>query len=137
MSELRSALDELRAEDVRSLSDAGLASDLDELERAGRVIEAERGRRLVEVDRRKTYAAVGHLSAAAWLAHRQGLSRRGAEAAVRRAQALDRMPQVAEAFADEGPTLRRFRPRARGRATRIRKRTSHITIVVSDQAEEN
>ncbi|HKX76591.1 MAG TPA: 50S ribosomal protein L22 [Acidimicrobiia bacterium] len=44
---------------------------------------------------------------------------------------------VAEAFADEGPTLRRFRPRARGRATRIRKRTSHITIVVSDQAEEN
>jgi len=44
---------------------------------------------------------------------------------------------VAEAFADEGPTLRRFRPRARGRATRIRKRTSHITIVVSDQNEEN
>lgn len=43
---------------------------------------------------------------------------------------------VAEAFADEGPTLRRFRPRARGRATRIRKRTSHITIVVSDQNED-
>jgi large subunit ribosomal protein L22 len=44
---------------------------------------------------------------------------------------------VAEAFANEGPTLRRFRPRARGRSTRIRKRTSHITIVVSDQDEEN
>ena len=43
---------------------------------------------------------------------------------------------VAEAFADEGPTLKRFRPRARGRATRIRKRTSHITIVVSDGNEE-
>jgi large subunit ribosomal protein L22 len=43
---------------------------------------------------------------------------------------------VAEAFADEGPTLKRFRPRARGRATRIRKRTSHITIVVSDMNEE-
>lgn len=42
---------------------------------------------------------------------------------------------VAEAYADEGPTLRRWRPRARGRATRIRKRTSHITIVVADQAE--
>ena len=42
---------------------------------------------------------------------------------------------VAEAFADEGPTLKRYRPRARGRATRIRKRTSHITIVVSDGAE--
>ena len=38
---------------------------------------------------------------------------------------------VAACFADEGPTLRRFRPRARGRATRIRKRTCHITIVVA------
>jgi large subunit ribosomal protein L22 len=37
---------------------------------------------------------------------------------------------VAEAFVDEGPTLKRFRPRAQGRAYRIRKRTSHITIVV-------
>jgi large subunit ribosomal protein L22 len=43
---------------------------------------------------------------------------------------------VAEAYADEGPTLRRFKPRARGRATRINKRTSHITIVVSDMNEE-
>ena len=39
---------------------------------------------------------------------------------------------VAEAFADEGPTLKRYRPRARGRATPIHKRTSHITIVVAD-----
>ena len=43
---------------------------------------------------------------------------------------------VAEAYADEGPTLKRYRPRARGRATRIRKRTSHITIVVADRNEE-
>jgi large subunit ribosomal protein L22 len=43
---------------------------------------------------------------------------------------------VAEAFADEGPTLRRFRPRARGRATRIRKRTCHITIAVAERARE-
>ena len=43
---------------------------------------------------------------------------------------------VLEAFADEGPTLRRFKPRARGRATRIDKRTSHITIVVSDAVNE-
>jgi large subunit ribosomal protein L22 len=42
---------------------------------------------------------------------------------------------IAEAYADEGPTLKRYRPRARGRATRIRKRTSHITIVVGDEAE--
>ncbi len=43
---------------------------------------------------------------------------------------------VVSAYADEGPTLRRWRPRARGRATRIRKRTSHITIVVADQDGE-
>jgi large subunit ribosomal protein L22 len=43
---------------------------------------------------------------------------------------------IDEAFADEGPTLKRWRPRARGRATRINKRTSHITIVVSDGEEE-
>ena len=41
---------------------------------------------------------------------------------------------VAEAYANQGPTLMRFRPRAHGRASRIRKRTSHITIVL-DQAK--
>jgi large subunit ribosomal protein L22 len=37
---------------------------------------------------------------------------------------------VAAAYADEGPTLKRIRPRAQGRAYRIRKRTSHITVEV-------
>jgi large subunit ribosomal protein L22 len=37
---------------------------------------------------------------------------------------------VSGAFVDEGPTLKRFRPRAQGRAYRIRKRTSHITVEV-------
>jgi large subunit ribosomal protein L22 len=40
---------------------------------------------------------------------------------------------VTEAFVDGGPTLKRFRPRAQGRAYRIRKRTSHITVVVAPQ----
>ena len=43
---------------------------------------------------------------------------------------------VAEAFADQGPTLRRFRPRAQGRATRIRKRSSHITIILDSAVKE-
>ena len=38
---------------------------------------------------------------------------------------------VAEAYVDEGPTMKRFRPRAQGRASRINKRTSHITVVVA------
>ncbi|MDW3176398.1 MAG: 50S ribosomal protein L22 [Acidimicrobiia bacterium] len=38
---------------------------------------------------------------------------------------------VSACYADEGPTMKRWRPRARGRATRIRKRTCHITLIVS------
>ena len=43
---------------------------------------------------------------------------------------------VSTAYADEGVTLKRFRPRARGRAGRIRKRTCHITIIVSRMPED-
>ena len=40
---------------------------------------------------------------------------------------------VSQIFVDEGATLKRFRPRAMGRASRINKRTSHITVVVSEK----
>ncbi|AMX00494.1 50S ribosomal protein L22 [Rummeliibacillus sp. G93] len=42
---------------------------------------------------------------------------------------------ISKVFVDEGPTLKRFRPRAQGRASAINKRTSHITIVVSEKKE--
>ncbi|GAA1887972.1 50S ribosomal protein L22 [Lapillicoccus jejuensis] len=38
---------------------------------------------------------------------------------------------IEAAYVDEGPTMKRFRPRAQGRASRINKRTSHITVVVA------
>ena len=42
---------------------------------------------------------------------------------------------ISQAYVDEGPTIKRFRPRAQGRAYRINKRTSHITLVVAPAAE--
>ncbi|NMB37985.1 MAG: 50S ribosomal protein L22 [Firmicutes bacterium] len=42
---------------------------------------------------------------------------------------------VAECYVDQGPILKRFRPRARGMADRIRKRTSHITVVLQEKEE--
>ena len=43
---------------------------------------------------------------------------------------------VSRAWVDEGPTLKRFRPRAYGRATKVRKRTSHVTLVVATMGDE-
>ena len=43
---------------------------------------------------------------------------------------------VSKVWVDEGPTLKRFRPRAYGRATKVRKRTSHVTLVVKTMGDE-
>ena len=43
---------------------------------------------------------------------------------------------VARAWVDEGPTFKRFRPRAYGRATRVRKRSAHVTLVVETIGDE-
>jgi large subunit ribosomal protein L22 len=49
----------------------------------------------------------------------------------------ERLLVVQAAYVDEGPTMKRFRPRAQGRAYRINKRTSHITVVVAPRAEKS
>jgi len=63
------------------------------------------------------------------------------ESAIANAEHNNQIPAdelfVSACFADEGPTLKRWRPRARGRATRIRKRTCHITIIVSRLAADD
>ncbi len=61
------------------------------------------------------------------------------DSAVANAEQKNAIPEnlvVARAWVDEGPTLRRFRPRAQGRATRIRRRTSHVTVVVQQVGGE-
>lgn len=58
------------------------------------------------------------------------------ESALANAEAVDANIDdlyVEQIFVDEGPTLRRFRPRAQGRATRINKRTSHVTCVLAER----
>jgi len=99
MSTLRSALDELRSTEVLALSEEQLASDLDELEHATRVIEVERSRRVAELERRGTYARDGHLSLASWLTTRHRVAPSTAAGHVRMARALEAMPVAAEALA--------------------------------------
>ena len=60
------------------------------------------------------------------------------ESAVANAEQRQGIPEnlvVSRVWVDEGPTLRRFRPRAYGRATRVRRRTSHVTVVVKSLEE--
>ncbi|MGZ4801127.1 MAG: 50S ribosomal protein L22 [Acidimicrobiia bacterium] len=63
------------------------------------------------------------------------------DSAVANAEHNDLLPPdelfVSRAWADEGPTAERYRPRARGRGTRIRKRSSHVTIVVARYSEDD
>jgi len=62
------------------------------------------------------------------------------DSAIANAEENDHLPAdelyVSRAWADEGPTQKRWRPRARGRGTRIRKRTSHVTVVVARYSDE-
>jgi large subunit ribosomal protein L22 len=62
------------------------------------------------------------------------------DSAVANAEHNDNVPEdelfISRAVADEGPTIKRWRPRARGRGVRVRKRTSHVTVVVARFADD-
>ena len=92
MSELRSAIDDLRSETLAELPDARLEEEFAELQRGVEHLDAERLRRLAEIDRRRVYERDGHLSAASWLASGFRVAWGSAREQVRVARALDRMP---------------------------------------------
>src|SRR5437899_9490199 len=100
MSSMRSALDELKVEDLRFLGDEELEDDLLELERSANVLLAERLRRLAEIERRRTYLRDGYLSASVWLGRRAGLSPSEAKHQVRMARAIEQMPVAGRALRD-------------------------------------
>src|ERR671937_858223 len=97
---LRSALDELRFDDVSVTSDEELSDDLVEIERASRVLEAERSRRLAEGERRGTWGLGGHLSMVSWLAARVRIGFGHASGQVRLARALGDMPATSRALSE-------------------------------------
>src|SRR5919106_2202276 len=98
MSGLRSALDELRAEDVGGFSHEELEGDLGEIERAMRALQLERARRVAEVERRGSFREAGFLTVVAWLAHVLLMGTRKAGSIVRQATALEQMPGTAAAL---------------------------------------
>jgi hypothetical protein len=98
MSALRSALDELGVEDLRSATDERLGDDLLEIERASRSLEAERLRRVAELDARGAFGRDGYLSMSAWLVHRLRIAWSTAGQQVRMARGLRRMPRARDAL---------------------------------------
>ena len=99
MSELRSAIEALQIEDVRSVSDEQLEADFAELQRCAQALEAERLRRLSEIHRRQSHQREGYLSTASWLVDRHRLGWTAASKEIRTARSLERMPRTKEALA--------------------------------------
>jgi len=100
MSTLRSALDELRTQDLRFLSDDQLESGLGELERAAGAIEAESARWIAEAERRGAFAREGHISMTSWVSQRLRTGWSDASRRVRLSRALEHMPATREALAE-------------------------------------
>ncbi len=93
--------------------------------KARRVVDMIRGQAIGEARRILEFSPLGATAPVAKV-----LNSAAANAEQRVGEPLGDGLIVKGAYVDEGPTLKRFRPRAQGRATRIRKRTSHITVVV-------
>ncbi len=98
--------------------------------KARQVVDLIRGRHVNEARQMLAFTQRG-----ATLPVRKVLESAIANAEHNRSLAADEL-FIARAWVDEGPTLRRFRPRAMGRATRINKRTCHISVVVGRPEEE-
>jgi hypothetical protein len=99
MSTLRSAIEELRGDDLDGVDDDVLEADLDEVIRASDLLHAEALRRIAEIERRGIFARDGHLSMTAWLVSRSRLAWSASQDAVRTARVLGSMPHVRTAFA--------------------------------------
>jgi large subunit ribosomal protein L22 len=95
-----------------------------------RVVELIRGQHVLEAERRLKFSPLGASKTVS------KVLRSAVANAEQTPGIIEENLVVKGAWVDEGPTLKRFRPRAYGRATQIRKRTSHITLVVENIGEE-
>src|SRR3954467_3014764 len=95
-----------------------------------RVVDLIRGQHVIEAERLLRFSGLGASHDVEKLLHSAVAKARRNPAVV--AEKL----VVGRAWVDEGPTLKRYRPRAYGRATRVRKRTSHVTVVVQTFNDE-
>lgn len=101
-------------------------------QKARRVVDVIRGQRALEAVDVLRYAPQGAAEPVLKIVESAiANARYAAEQAGERFEEQDLFIQAA--YADEGPTMKRIQPRAQGRANRILKRTSHITVIVGDQ----
>ena len=99
--------------------------------KARRIVDVVRGKRAVEALEVLTYAPQGAAEPVRKVVESAiANARYAAEQAGERFNEEDLFIQAI--YADEGPTMKRIRPRAQGRADRVMKRSSHITVVVGD-----
>jgi large subunit ribosomal protein L22 len=95
-----------------------------------RVVDLIRGQHVIEAERLLRFSGLGASRDIEKLLHSAVAN------AERNPGVVAENLMVSRAWVDEGPTLKRYRPRAYGRATRVRKRTSHVTLVVRTMNDE-